>query len=254
MRLHADGTLWTVGGTNTYDVRSVTGDAGDNLYAAAHNPDYIIQVDLNTALVNVVVGTGTSGYNSNTDSLTGMLLPGPQVQINAPGGLSVDLHGNVLFADTGNSLIRAYVPSSGNVIDDLGGVANTSNDTTQSGFNGDGKWADQTLLNSPRRRDCDERCAAGGRRHRQRQAAPTGPGPAQRERKRPSRRGNGPQTAQPGGHCARKPCIQTDTGHRDSCTQADTGCRDSARPAASSAMRQLSRFDPPVKPTSGDAS
>src|SRR5215204_7393830 len=78
-----------------------------------------------------------------------MLQPGPQVQINAPGGLSVDLDGNVLFADTGNSLIRAYVPSSGDVIDDLGGVANTTNDTTQSGFNGNGKWADQTLLNSP---------------------------------------------------------------------------------------------------------
>src|SRR5215204_6144478 len=78
-----------------------------------------------------------------------MLQPGPQVQINAPGGLSVDLDGNVLFADTGNSLIRAHVPSSGDVIDDLGSVANTTNDTTQSGFNGNGKWADQTLLNSP---------------------------------------------------------------------------------------------------------
>jgi uncharacterized protein YjbI with pentapeptide repeats len=147
--IRADGTLSTIGGTNTYDVRSVTGDSGGNLYAATRNPDYIIQVDLNTALVSLVVGTGTSGYNSNTDSLTGMLQPGTQVQINAPGGLSVDVNGNVLFADTGNSLLRAYVPSSGSVIDDLGGVANANNDTTQSGFNGDGQWANQTLLNSP---------------------------------------------------------------------------------------------------------
>jgi uncharacterized protein YjbI with pentapeptide repeats len=147
--IHANGTLSTIGGTNTYDLRSVTGDSAGNLYAAARNPDYIIQVDLNTALVNVVVGTGTSGYNSNTNSLSGMLQPGPQVQIDAPGGLSVAADGNVLFADTGNSLIRAYVPSSGNVIDDLGGVANANNDTTQSGFNGDGQWADKTLLNSP---------------------------------------------------------------------------------------------------------
>jgi uncharacterized protein YjbI with pentapeptide repeats len=148
-QIHTDGSLSTVGGTNTYDVRAVTGDSAGNLYAATRDPDYIIQADLNTALVNVVVGTGTSGYNSNTDSFSGLLLPGPQVQVNAPGGVSVDLNGNVLFADTGNSLIRAYVPSSGKVIDDLGGVANTNTDTTQSGFNGDGQWANLTLLNSP---------------------------------------------------------------------------------------------------------
>ena len=59
----------------------------------------------------LVVGTGTSGYNGNTDSLDN-LLPGTQVQVNAPVGLSVDLDGNIVFADTGNALIRAYVPSS----------------------------------------------------------------------------------------------------------------------------------------------
>ena len=245
VEIHADGTLSTIGGTNTYDVRSVTGDAGGNLYAAARNPDYIIQVDLNTALVNVVVGTGTSGYNSNTDSLTGLLLPGPQVQINAPGGLSVDLNGNVLFADTGNSLIRAYVPSSGNVIDDLGGVANTNNDTTQSGFNGDGKWADQTLLNSPAAVTATSGSLlvvadTGNARLRQLGPAPLNESASVRAvaatgRKLPSRAATAPENA----------CIQTDTAHRDSCIHTDTVRGDSAWSAASSAFRQLSRFDPP---------
>ena len=73
-----------------------------------------------------MVGTGTSGYNGNTKS--GLLLPGTQVQINHPQGLSVALNGNVVFADSTNHLIRAYVPptgpSTGHVIDLAGLVSN----------------------------------------------------------------------------------------------------------------------------------
>ena len=36
-----------------------------------------------------------------------------QVEINRPGGLSVTLNGDIVFADAGNHLIRAYVPSTG---------------------------------------------------------------------------------------------------------------------------------------------
>jgi hypothetical protein len=127
-------------------VGSVTGDAGGNLYAATYAPDYVIQVDLSLAQVSVV-GTGTSGYNSTTDPDFGMLLPGNQVQIDKPGGLSVDLNGNVLFADTGNHLVRAYVPNSGHVIDDLGGVIGSSG-VPQGDYNGD-RVANRTELNSP---------------------------------------------------------------------------------------------------------
>ena len=148
-QLARDGVLSALPGTAAYDVRSVVGDATGTLYAAAHSPaDYIIQVAPASGQVSVVVGTGTSGYNSNTDPNTGLLQPGTSVQINAPGGLSVDLSGNILFADSGNNLVRAYVPSSGFVIDDLGGMV-TDNGTTQGGFNGDCRWADQTELASP---------------------------------------------------------------------------------------------------------
>ena len=95
----------------------------------------------------MVVGNGTSGYNGNLD-VTGTLAAGTDVQIDKPGGLSVDLNGNILFADTGNNLVRAYVPDQDTVIDDLGGKISDAG-VPQAGFNGDCQWANQTELNAP---------------------------------------------------------------------------------------------------------
>ena len=155
-----DGTITTIGPKpGSYDVVSVAGDADGNLYAATNtstatgslaptnNADYLIQVNIASGQVTPVVGTGTSGYNGNTDPDFGTLLPGTQVQINQPEGLSVALNGDVIFADTGNNLIRAYVPSTGNVIDDLGGLV--SGGAPQGGFNGDGQFANQTKFANP---------------------------------------------------------------------------------------------------------
>jgi virginiamycin B lyase len=146
-----DGDMTTVqtGPAGTYDVVSVAGDATGNLYAATKDPDYLIQVNLASGQTTTVVGTGTSGYNGNSDPNTG-LLPGTQVQVNGPQSLSVALNGDVVFADTDNHLIRAYVPSSassGSVADPLAGLV--SGGTPQKGFNGDGHWADETELDLP---------------------------------------------------------------------------------------------------------
>jgi hypothetical protein len=97
-------------------------------------------------LVTKVVGTGTSGYNGNTTRL-GTLAPGTSVQINHPESLSLGLDGDVIFADEGNHLIRAYVPDSHHVADPLAGVV--SNERPHGGFNGDGHWPDATELQSP---------------------------------------------------------------------------------------------------------
>ena len=160
-----DGTITTIGPKpGSYDVVSVVGDADGNLYAATNtstatgslaptnNADYLIQVNIASGQVTPVVGTGTSGYNGNTDPDFGTLLRGTKVQINQPEGLSVALNGDVIFADTGNNLIRAYVPSkdnpsTGNVIDDLGGLV--SGGAPQGGFNGDGQFANQTKFANP---------------------------------------------------------------------------------------------------------
>jgi hypothetical protein len=147
-----DGTIATIGPKpGSYDVVSVTGDAAGNLYAATNkiaassgpapinNADYILRVNPSNGQVNTVVGTGTSGYNGNHDP--------SGVAINHPGALSVAPNGHVVFADTGNHLIRAYVPANGNVIDDLGGLI--SNGVPQGGFNNDGNYANQTEFDNP---------------------------------------------------------------------------------------------------------
>ncbi len=146
-RVAVDGTISTLtpgGSGDTY--WSVATGADGTIYAAIQFPDRIVKIDAATGAVTRVVGTGTSGYNGNTNGF-GMLMPGTDVEINQPSGLSVDLDGNVIFADTANHLIRAYVPSSGNVIDDLAGVI--TNGAPTGGFNGDGQWADETQLRAP---------------------------------------------------------------------------------------------------------
>jgi hypothetical protein len=72
---------------------------------------------------------------------------GRTVQINHPGGLSLALNGDVIFADTDNRLTRAYVPSSGHVTDPLAGVL--EHDGPGGGSNGDGHSVDKTELNHP---------------------------------------------------------------------------------------------------------
>jgi len=125
-----NGNITSIGPTpGTSDVISVAGDAVGNLYAATNSPDYLLQINLTSGQVTSVVGTGTSGYNGNGNTDThSRLLPGTQVQINHPQGLSVALNGNVVFADSTNHLIRAYVPptgpSTGHVIDLAGLVSN----------------------------------------------------------------------------------------------------------------------------------
>jgi uncharacterized protein YjbI with pentapeptide repeats len=147
-RVSVDGTLTTLAaaGTESYSsVQAVVEGLDGMIYATTRGPDSIIQIDPTTGTATPVVGTGTSGYNGNSDS--NGLLPGTQVQVNGPVGLSVDLDGHILFADTGNALIRAYVPSTTHVIDDLAG--SVVNGLPQAGFNGDGLCGTDTELLEP---------------------------------------------------------------------------------------------------------
>jgi uncharacterized protein YjbI with pentapeptide repeats len=148
-RASVDGRLTTLapaGTASNSSVQAVAEGADGMIYATTRGPDSIIQIDPATGTATRVVGTGTSGYNGNSDS-DGNLLPGTQVQVNGPVGLSVDLERNILFADAFNALIRAYVPSSTHVIDDLAGVV--VNGLPQGGFNGDGRCATDTQLLEP---------------------------------------------------------------------------------------------------------
>jgi hypothetical protein len=126
------------------EVDNVVGDASGDLYATTEGS--LLKIDLKSRAVTRVVGTGEPGYNGNKTA-HGTLAPGTAVQVVYPSGLSVARNGDVLFADRGTSLIRAYVPSSGHVIDDLAGVVEGG--SPKNGFNGDGHFARQTELRGP---------------------------------------------------------------------------------------------------------
>jgi uncharacterized protein YjbI with pentapeptide repeats len=138
-----DGLIYTVNFTRSWNVVAVAGDVLGTLYAATRGPDHLLQITHDGAL-SVVVGTGTSGFNGNSDDFG--LLPGPQVQINRPGGLAVTLDGTVFFADSGNHLVRGYVPASGHVVE-VGGLIESG--APAGGFNGDGQPARQTKFSAP---------------------------------------------------------------------------------------------------------
>ena len=142
-----DGTITSVASTvGTYALQGIVGDRTGQLYAATTGPDYLIQLDPASGQVTRVVGTGTSGYNGTSND-NGNLLPADQVQVNQPMGLALRPDGAVLFADSGNHLVRAYVPAFKHVVD-LGGLVDEDG-IPQGGFNGDNQWADQTELNQP---------------------------------------------------------------------------------------------------------
>src|SRR5262249_13105266 len=109
-------------------------------------PDYLIQVDPASGQATRVVGTGTSGYNGTTDD-NGILLPATRVQVNGPTSLVPRRDGSLLFADSANHLVRAYVSEYKHMIDH-GWLVDEAGDP-QGGFNGDKLWADQTELNRP---------------------------------------------------------------------------------------------------------
>jgi len=129
------------------DVRAVVGSPDGHIYALTDGPDYLIRISANPNVAGVekLVGTGTSGYNGTTNAI-GSLLPGTAVKIDHPQGLTIARDGDVIFADTGNDLIREYVPSSHHIVD-LAGT--TAAGKPSGGYNGDGRWADQTQLARP---------------------------------------------------------------------------------------------------------
>jgi uncharacterized protein YjbI with pentapeptide repeats len=135
---------YATGGLN---IHAVVGDFSGNLYALSRDPDYLIRLKLGVEhpAVEKLAGTGKDGYNGDSDAF-GQLLPGTSVQVNDPQDLSITADGDIVFADTGNSLIRAYVPSSRHVINLAGLVTNGQ---PVAGFNGDDQWADQTALDHP---------------------------------------------------------------------------------------------------------
>jgi len=112
---------------------SVVRDAAGNTYIADSYSSQIFKVDT-TGNLTVVAGNGTLGYFGDGG-------PATSAQLNGPEGVVVDGSGNIFIADTGNSVIREVVASTGNI--------QTVAGNGTSGYSGDGGPATSAELNDP---------------------------------------------------------------------------------------------------------
>ena len=124
-----DGTLKTVAGgftcayladpSNALDAqfqfpRGLAIDSpGTTLYIADTDNDRIRRLDLNTAVVTTIAGTGQRGYAGNGTSAV-------QANLDTPLGIAAGSNGNVYFADQYNHRVRKI--TAGGIISDFAGT------------------------------------------------------------------------------------------------------------------------------------
>jgi len=148
VKVPAQDIITTVVGNNT---AGFSGDGENALFAQINSPmgitvddkgylyftdtqnHRIRKIDPN-GNISTVAGNGNQGYAGDGGMAT-------TAQLNKPSDLAVDKLGNLYIADTGNHLIRK-VDSSGKITT----IAGNSN----QGYSGDGEYAIDAKLNSPK--------------------------------------------------------------------------------------------------------
>jgi uncharacterized protein (TIGR03437 family) len=83
--------------------KGVAVDSVGNVYIADTLNSRIRLVAPNGTIINTVIGTGQPAYFGDNG-------PGLQAAVNFPAGLSFDGSGNLIIADTNNSVIRKFAP------------------------------------------------------------------------------------------------------------------------------------------------
>ncbi len=84
-------------------------------------------------LITTIAETGTAGFNGDNIAPT-------SAELNSPGGVAVDVTGNVFIADINDNMVRKV---------DAAGLITTIAGTGTAGFNGDNIAATSAQLNSP---------------------------------------------------------------------------------------------------------
>ena len=92
--------------------RGVAVDANGNIYIGDVDNHRVIRIDGATKNYSVFAGTTGNSGNSGNSGDGGAAT---SAQLNEPYGVAVDSSGNVLIADTGNSLVRKVTLSTGNI-------------------------------------------------------------------------------------------------------------------------------------------
>lgn len=106
-------------------------DTSDNLFFTDSANNLIRKVDTN-GIITTVAGNGTAGYSGDNGQAT-------NAELN-PGGVAVDISGNLIIADTGNDRIRKVSAS---------GIITTIAGNGIEGYSGDNGQATNAALNGP---------------------------------------------------------------------------------------------------------
>jgi len=81
-------------------------DTMGNIYFSEVGEQYIKKVDASTGIINIIAGTGVSGFNGDN-------IPALSAKLHNPEGLSIGKNGNIYFADSQNRRIRMIDNSNG---------------------------------------------------------------------------------------------------------------------------------------------
>ncbi len=108
-------------------------DSYGNLYIADKDRQIIRKVDALTSVITTVVGTGVGGFSGDGG-------PATNAQINSPGWVAFDSHGNLVFTDRANHRLRRV--NSLGIIETIAGIGTV-------GFSGDGFAATSAQLSAP---------------------------------------------------------------------------------------------------------
>ena len=143
-------TMQTIAGNGTWIYRNdgdlainssiflpggVAVDGNGNVFLSDTSNNRVRRVDASSQIISTVAGTGTPGFAGDGGQATA-------AAINLPSGMVIDGAGNVLFADSGNNVVRKLTVATG-MLTTLAGQLG------QSGSSGDGSLATAALLNSP---------------------------------------------------------------------------------------------------------
>ena len=93
----------------------------------------IVSLHTHAQIITTIAGMGVMGYSGDNATATAS-------KINAPHGITLDGHGNIFFADFGNSLIRKI--DNAGIITTIAGIGGT-------GYNGDSILATNAQLYGP---------------------------------------------------------------------------------------------------------
>ncbi|MGW4091721.1 NHL repeat-containing protein [Nocardia sp. NPDC004750] len=145
---HGTGVITTVAGTGTGGYNGdnqpaidayldypegVAVDGAGDLYIADLRNHRVRKVDHGTGVITTVAGTGTAGYNGDSQ-------PAIDAELHYPNGVAVDGAGNLYIADSGNQRVRRVDPA---------GIITTVGGTGTPDYNGDNQPAIDAELDAP---------------------------------------------------------------------------------------------------------